>query len=118
MHAVSVATDLNDNVLVTGGNSNSNNAYVTSLNPGDGSPRWQTQIGTGTGEETGTSVTADISGNVFATGSTTGAIDGNNAGGHDGYLVKLNAADGSVAWRRQFGSEQEDQAYAVIATDR
>ena len=118
LNAVSVATDTNDNVLVTGGNSNSNNAYITSLNPSDGSRRWTAQIGTGSGEETGTSVTADSNNNIFATGTTTGAVDGTNAGGNDGFLVKLNAETGAEEWRRQFGSAQDDKAYAVVATDR
>lgn len=118
VNALSVATDTNDNVLITGGNSNSNNAYITSMNSADGSLRWTVPIGTGSGEETGTSVTADTDGNVFATGTTTGAVDGTNAGGNDGFLVKLNAETGEEEWRVQFGSAQDDKAYAVVATDR
>ena len=85
--------------------------------PADGSIRWSAQIGTAA-EELGKSVATDSSGNVFVTGSTTGAVGGVNQGSADCFVTKLDGRDGTRMWTRQFGSPQDDQAYAISASDR
>lgn len=55
-------------------------------------------------------------GAVFVVGSTQGSLDGPNKGGYDGFLRRYNR-DGSLVWRRQFGSSTDDWPTGV-ATDR
>ena len=50
----------------------------------------------------------DSTGNIYATGSTTGNLDNNtNAGSHDVFLTKYNTS-GTKQWTKLFGSSSSD----------
>jgi Bacterial Ig-like domain (group 3)/SdrD B-like domain/Beta-propeller repeat len=62
---------------------------------------------------------ATAAGNVYVVGDLpeTGALPGQtSAGGSDAYLRKYDAA-GTELWTRQFGTDADDQAFAVAADD-
>lgn len=120
----SVTVDKNDNVYITGKN-------FTKLKDGDnylgyeifltkftndGTMLWHREYGSFgyTVYEVGYSVAVDSSGdNVYVTGYTRGAIDGNtNAGGGDIFLTKFSS-DGARQWTRQYGSTATDIGYSV-----
>jgi hypothetical protein len=119
--AYGVATDGNDNVYSVGGTTGAlegvsaggEDAFIRSYDA-DGNHRWTRQFGTN-GAEVAYGVAADASGNVYAVGFTTGALDGANAGGGDAY-IRSYAMDGTLRWTRQFGTGSADSASGV-ATD-
>jgi hypothetical protein len=51
-------------------------------------------------------------GDVLLTGSTTGDLEGSNAGGEDVFVAKYDR-DGNVLWIRQLGTSASDAAYGV-----
>jgi hypothetical protein len=54
---------------------------------------------------------------IFLVGSTSGALPGQaNHGEYDAF-VRAYEANGSVAWTRQFGTAEGDEAYAVAADE-
>jgi hypothetical protein len=67
--------------------------------------------------DTAHGVSADHQGNVYVTGETAGAFDDStNAGGLDGFLIKLDE-HGGRHWVRQFGTAGFDQSFSVAADD-
>lgn len=73
---------------------------------------WGKQRGTGE-RDCAFGVTTDSSGNIYATGFTAAALDGQSyAGNWDVFLMKLSAA-GDWLWTRQIGTGQDDEGYAV-----
>jgi len=91
--------DSSDNIYSTGnthrgldGNTNSGLAdlFVVKYNS-SGTKQWTQQLGTSS-EVRANGVAVDSSGNVYAAGSTSGALDGNsNAGSYDLFVVKYNS---------------------------
>ena len=79
----------------------------------DGNRAWTRQLGS-TGHEVSYGVSADGLGNVYISGWTTGDLYETNAGGSDAFVSKYNA-DGEFLWTRQFGTSEDDGAYAVSA---
>jgi hypothetical protein len=67
-----------------------------------GAVLWTRQLGT-IGNDTASSVAMDALENVFVTGTTSGALSGQTAGGLDVFVAKYNAA-GTLLWIRQFDS--------------
>ena len=55
----------------------------------DGNQQWIEQLGT-SGDEFSWGVVVDGSGNIYATGHTTGDLAGSNAGGYDVWITKLS----------------------------
>jgi hypothetical protein len=49
----------------------------------------------------------DKEGNIYVSGKTKGTIAGQNLGGNDGYITKIDSFSNTV-WSRQFGTPQED----------
>lgn len=88
----------------------SSDAIFARLSP-SGELIWRTQFGSA-GTDTAYGVAVDQAGNVFAAGDTDGEIEGARRGEEDAFLVKL-AADGSLIWKRQLGTQDEDSAFDV-----
>ena len=120
-----VTVDHQDNVYITGKTENSlsgqnaggNDAFIAKFNP-EGTRIWTRQLGT-YHNEGGLSVAADSLGNVFMSGYTTGAIDGNTGGGSgpfssplDAFLTKYDSA-GTKLWTRQIGTIESDLSESV-----
>ena len=116
--------DSSDNIYVTGwtgggldGNTNSGSSdiFLVKYNS-SGVKQWTKQWGTSS-LDYGYGVTADSSDNIYVTGFTDGALDGNtNSGGGDIFLVKYNSS-GTKQWTKQLGtSSVADYGYGV-ATD-
>ena len=65
------------------------------------------------GSDNGYGITSDSSGNVYVTGSTVGALDGNtSAGGYDLFVVKYNSS-GVKQWTQQLGASSTDIANSI-----
>ena len=118
--AFGVATDGSGNVLVcgltegslAGPTRGSYDGWVVKYDP-DGRVLWKHQIGTATGESA-KSVTADGNGNVIVAGTTDGSFAGPSRGKDDVWVVKYNAA-GRFMWRRQLGTDTNDDVTGVVA---
>jgi hypothetical protein len=74
---------------------------------------WIEQIG-GSASDQSLSLSADGLGDVYISGSTSGNLDGTNAGGIDAFVSKFDSA-GSLLWTRQFGSSSDESGYSVSA---
>lgn len=61
-------------------------------------------------------VAVDAGGSIYLAGSSSGELEGPRAGGVDAILMKLDQ-EGYVAWTRQYGTTDSDEALAV-ALDR
>ena len=109
--AYGVATDTTGNVLVTGTTNGSldgqshvggKDIFLTKFGA-DGTRLWTRQYGT-PGDERVYAVAVDAAGNIFLTGSTYGALDGQaNAGDWDIFLSKFDAA-GNRLWTKLWGT--------------
>lgn len=115
-----LATDANGNIYVAGnttgsldGNANAgaNDVFVAKYDIA-GTRQWIRQFGT-IGEDVAAGVAVDARGNVYVTGATQGALDGNlSAGAQDLFLVKYDPA-GSKLWTRQAGSTAGDRPCGI-----
>ena len=74
---------------------------------------WAQQFGTA-GSEQAFNVAADVLGNVYVGGATTGSLSVPNAGGQDLFLAKYNAS-GNQQWIRQWGTSGEDSGGSLRA---
>ncbi len=118
-----IATDAGGNIYVAGftfgaldGNTSAGaeDLFVVKYN-GAGEKQWTRQLGSSSYDD-GIGSATDASGNVYVTGFTNAALDGNSSAGSDDlFLVKYNSA-GQKQWTRQFGSSSGDGAWG-IATD-
>ncbi|MEX2535530.1 MAG: SBBP repeat-containing protein, partial [Trueperaceae bacterium] len=79
----------------------------------DGTPLWTQQFGTDATDRP-TGVASDVSGNVFVTGSTSGALIGTSAGNADVFVLQLDS-DGKVLWTHQFGTDTLDTSTGVAS---
>jgi len=115
-----IALDASGNVYVTGrtigsmdGNTNAGgyDIFLTKWNA-DGTKAWTKQWGS-VNYDYGYAVALDGSGNIFVTGYSEGALDGNvDAGGDDVVLTKWNA-DGTKAWTKQWGTASNEYGHAL-----
>jgi hypothetical protein len=119
--AIGIATDANGNVYATGdtegalegSNAGSSDAFIRSYDS-SGNHRWTRQFGTSS-SDVAFGIATDANGNIYATGYTTGALEGSNAGDSDAFIRSYDSS-GNHRWTRQFGTSSDDFAYA-IATD-
>ncbi len=118
-----VATDHSGNIYVTGytfGNLDDNinqGWYDIFLIKYDtsGAKLWARQFGTNNIDE-GLGLATDPAGDIYVTGYTNGALNGDtNQGSTDIFLTKYNAA-GTRIWTKQLGTSGSDQGWGV-ATD-
>lgn len=75
---------------------------------------WGKQFGT-IAMDSPDSVALDPQGNVCISGVTKGNLFGNNNGGQDIFVIKLNS-DGQVIWNKQLGTQTEEES-AELAVD-
>ena len=90
-------------------------AVVTHRDPA-GATTWTTEVGT-TGTERVYGLAGGSDGEVYAAGYSNGDFDGAHPGSaiDDAFVMRINA-DGTVAWRTQFGDPTlADRAYAAVA---
>ena len=79
-----------------------------------GVKQWTRQLGTA-GFDAAYAITSDAAGNVYAAGSTSGALDGQtSAGGGDLFITKYDAS-GVKQWTRQLGTAGFDYATAITS---
>lgn len=120
--AFGIACDSSENVFVTGwcGGSIEDHPYGGN---GDaflvkydthGKRQWLKQWGT-ENKETGYALACDRTGNVYASGYTTGELYGPRNGNRDIFLAKFDPS-GKLLWGRQSGTAEHDQAWG-LATD-
>ncbi|MBE9073063.1 Calx-beta domain-containing protein [Microcystis sp. LEGE 08355] len=112
-----ISTDNSGNVYVTGytqgrfpGNSNfgSRDGFVAKYDV-SGNQLWIKQFGT-SGDDYGTGISTDNSGNVYVSGSTIGSLPGNsNLGSSDTFIAKYDGS-GNQLWVKQFGTSDYDWA--------
>jgi len=113
-----VATDASGNVFIAGGtlgslegtSAGSEDAFVRSYD-GEGSVRWTRQFGTSS-SDVANGVATDASGNVYAAGSTGGALEGAEFGTFDAFIRSYDS-EGGPRWTRQFGTSSGDVANDV-----
>jgi hypothetical protein len=108
----SVAVDTRGHVYLTGctagaldGNPNAGGGEDVFLTKFDslGNRLWTTLLGS-PGEDSGTSVAIDQSGNIYVSGYTDGSLDGNvNIGSMDFFLAAFDSS-GERQWTRQLGT--------------
>jgi outer membrane protein assembly factor BamB len=117
------AVDIAGNIVVAGYTSGSlfaptagggYDAFVVKLDSGDGSAVWSRQLGTNTHDQAD-ALDVDGAGNVIVAGYTNGSLYGASAGNSDVYVAKLAAADGEVAWAKQFGTAGFERVTSVKA---
>lgn len=115
------ATDAEGNIVVVGLTA----GFLDGADPSDGSAYlrkfdaagdvlWTQQFGADLGDRA-FAVTIDQGGHIIIGGHTSGSMDGENAGGQDGFVQKRDA-DGDVVWTRQVGTSGSD-AVVAVATD-
>ena len=116
-----VITDPDGNIYLTGGvllgglygntNIGLSDAFLMKCDP-DGDILWTKQFGSAA-TDVGLCL-AVCNGYIYATGNTTGGMDGNsNSGSNDFYLAKYNSS-GNQQWIKQFGTANSDDCGSVV----
>lgn len=103
------------NASLEGTNQGAFDAYLRKYD-NNGQVLWTRQFGT-SGSDWANAVTADISGNIYVTGSTQGSLQPNvtNKGDYDAYVRKYDT-NGNALQTKQFGTSTFDKG-SVITTD-
>jgi hypothetical protein len=78
-----------------------------------GTLQWTRQFGT-SDRDASIDVSADGLGNVYISGTTTGALGEYHFGDDDAFVAKYDAA-GTLQWTRQFGTSELDRSNGVAA---
>jgi Beta-propeller repeat len=89
-----------------------NDGFLTKIDS-SGSLLWSRQFGTPQEEDIHWCA-IDKSVNIYITGSTTGDLDGKNAGKEDIFVVKYDTY-GKMLWSKQFGTSESDVARGIYA---
>jgi len=87
-------------------------AWVARLDSA-GNTLWIWQQG-GFGDDVVRSLASDGAGGVFVAGSSASSVFGASAGGHDGWIARLDAA-GNLQWSKQFGGAAFDSFEGLSA---
>ncbi len=95
-----------------GPNAGKEDAFVSKYDAA-GNFLWTRQLGT-SDVDCSHGVSADSLGNVFICGWTYGSLGGPEAGDHDAFVSKYDAA-GNLLWARQLGTSDIDEAHGVAA---
>jgi hypothetical protein len=111
--ALGVTADKLGNVFISGEttgdlagpNAGGNDAFVSKYDS-TGNLIWTRQLGT-SADDRGSGVSADGLGNVYVSGETGGALNGNSVGNTDAFLGKYDS-QGNLLWLRQAGTRDDD----------
>jgi hypothetical protein len=117
-----VTVDGSGNAFITGttggelggANQGGDDVFLAKYND-SGTQVWKRQFGT-SGADGSSSVALDTTGNIFISGSTSGALAGTNHGSYDAFLVKYNAS-GILQWKKQYGTSGEDYITGLTLDD-
>lgn len=82
----------------------------------NGNKQWVRQFGTAL-HDSSSSVVVDSVGDVYISGSTDGALEGNVSAGRSDILVARFRGDGSRVWLRQTGSPQDESGSIALGAD-
>lgn len=123
--ARAVAVDATDAVYLTGStagaaaqntNAGGIDVVVAKLNGETGATTWLKQFGSA-GNDDGSAIKTDVAGNVFVTGHSSDALDGQtNSGLDDVFLARLAAATGEKASTRLVGTANIEQGHGLAVT--
>jgi hypothetical protein len=103
------------NAAFEGVNIGNYDGYVRRLSSFDGSEVWTVQFGSTTLDTASAGVVVDGAGDLYVAGNTSLDLAGTGAlGGRDIYVFKLAGSDGSILWRRQFGSKGDEYASRLV----
>lgn len=105
---IDVATDVNGNVYLV------SSAWIAKY-AGDGVLLWSRQFGR-TDYVFGENAITDASGNLYVSGSTSGALFGASNGEYDAWVAKYDG-NGNLLWGRQIGTPQGDYAHDLCVDD-
>jgi hypothetical protein len=86
--------------------------WICKRSGSDGNELWAVQYGTA-GDEYGYALAVDTNGDVFVTGSTSGALNAGSAGSFDIFVSKHSGTDGSKIWGVQIGGGASDNARGI-----
>ena len=93
--------------------------FISKLNPAGSALVYSTFLG-GTGDDTGSDIAVDSSGNVYVTGGTDStafptfnAIDSTHNGSKDVFVTKLNPAGNALVYSTFLGGAGVDQAHSI-----
>jgi len=100
------------NGVIDGQNLGKNDGFITKIDS-LGNFIWTKQFGTGEDENILWSA-IDNKGCVYITGSTKGALSGENFGKEDLFVVKYNP-DGQMTWAKQFGTDSTEVGNGIYA---
>jgi len=112
--------DSDDNIYVVGysegdidGNPNNgfDDIFITKLNT-NSTIQWTHQIGTSSTDQA-TAVAIDSSDNIYISGFSAGALDGNTALGSNDQIVLKYDSSGTLLWSTQLGTDKDDRAYTI-----
>jgi Beta-propeller repeat len=124
-YAYGITTDISGSVYVSGFTSG---AFPNSINLGSndtfvakydssGTQLWVKQFGTSGYDDAG-SITTDISGSVYVSGSTNGTFPNNtNSGFVDAFIARYDGS-GTQLWLKQFGASGHDYAGSITTDSR
>ncbi|NQU57748.1 MAG: SBBP repeat-containing protein [Rhodospirillales bacterium] len=87
-----------------------NDIFLVKLNT-SGGIEWTRQVGT-VAQDYGNDIAVDSSGDIYLTGYTTGALEGDSLGGSDILLMKYDAT-GDLKWTKQLGTSSAEVARAI-----
>ncbi len=112
----------NTPALVSRGKSD---AYVVRLNPASGTPMWSGSAG-GVQDDSVTSIAVDSAGRLYVAGwirrsgniALTGkAVTLSARGADDTFIQRVNPANGSLLWHREFGENKTQEAALRMVAD-
>lgn len=112
--------DFNPNTGEDSKTSSGTDAFITRYNA-DGSYAWTKKFG-GNGTDAAYAITVSgntvfVAGDFMNTASLEGGTGITSTGNYDGFILALNATDGSEIWKQKFGGTGEDHPRAIAVAN-